>query len=85
MRDPCGDVSIAGQRDVRAMIKEFLLHLPFREKGRFLWLFGVCAIMWVFGGREMIEFLEGRIGTLVRFHVSLRFWFQFRSCFVAMH
>ena len=39
-------VNIAGSRSVRAMIEEFLLHLPFNDKGSFLWVARVCAISW---------------------------------------
>lgn len=58
------DVSLAGQRALRGT--EFLLHLPFREKGRFLWLAGVFMCFGTFGGRGMIGFLEVGLGTLVR-------------------
>ncbi|KAA0038442.1 ACT11D09.5 [Cucumis melo var. makuwa] len=33
-------VSYVGHQSVRVMMKEFLLHPPFEEKGRFLWLAG---------------------------------------------
>lgn len=32
------------KKDVKAIIEEFLLNLPFGEKGHFLWLAGMCVI-----------------------------------------
>lgn len=40
------DIQIAGGRDISVMTEEFLLHLPFKEKGCLLWLAGVCAVLW---------------------------------------
>lgn len=36
----------AQSRNVCLMVEKFLLHLLLCEKGRFLWLQGVCAILW---------------------------------------
>ena len=73
MQDLCGAYSckssmpaLPGQRDVRAMTEEFILHLPF-EKGCFLWLVEVCDYVGYLEGREMIGFFEGRIGPLLRY------------------
>lgn len=44
------DVSLAGQRALRGT--EFLLHLPFREKGRFLWLAGCSCALGYLGEEE---------------------------------
>lgn len=58
------------------MIGEFLLHPPFREKGQFLRLTGVCAILRDLGVRNNHVFrgLErdpSELWSLVKFHVSL--------------
>ena len=60
-------ISFAGTRSVRAMIEEFLLHSPFRDKGSFLWLAGVCAVMWDIWGKRNDRVLRGRRGCIVRF------------------
>ena len=39
------DFWLAHNRGLNDMIDEFLLHLPFREKGHFLWLVKVCALL----------------------------------------
>lgn len=71
------DVRIVGQKDVCAIVREFLLHSPFREKGWFLWFAGVCAMLWdiwrernnrVFCGRDRDPY---EVQSLVRFHVLL--------------
>lgn len=31
---------------VRVKIEEFLFHLPFIDRGDFLWCVGVCSIIW---------------------------------------
>lgn len=41
------DFMLAHRGDVGSSIAEFLLYPPFRKKGRFLWLVGVCALLWV--------------------------------------
>ena len=40
------DVSFAGLCSISATIEKFLLQPPFKEKGSFLWLAGVCVIIW---------------------------------------
>ena len=54
------DVSIVGQRDIRATIEEFILHPPFREKGRFLWLAGVWVVVWDIWGKRNDTVFRGR-------------------------
>nr|ADN33690.1 SIL1 [Cucumis melo subsp. melo] len=46
------DVSFAGLHSIRAMIEEFLLHPPSRDKGVFLWLAEVCAVVWYIWGER---------------------------------
>lgn len=41
------------------MIEEFLLHLPFCERGRFLWMAEVCAIMWNHWGKRNNRVFRG--------------------------
>lgn len=53
------------QRSVSGLLGEFLLHLPFREKGCFLWEARVCACYEFYGERETTKFLKGWRGTLV--------------------
>lgn len=71
------DVSLACQRNVCMMIGEFLLHLPFREKERFLWGAGLCAVTWDFWSEinsKMFRSVErdpSEVWSLVKFHVSL--------------
>lgn len=38
-------VCFVGSRSVKVMTDEFLLCLPFNDKGGFFWLVGVCAIV----------------------------------------
>ncbi|TYK13429.1 ACT11D09.5 [Cucumis melo var. makuwa] len=47
-------VSHAGHRGIRATIEEFLLHLSFREKGRFLWLAGCELFVRHLGRKEQL-------------------------------
>lgn len=72
--------------DTSAMIEEFLLKPPFGEKGGFLWLVGVCSILWV-SRVSRIVLLEWK-GTLGRFCTSFAFMFhcslQFLSLFVTI-
>lgn len=42
-------ISYACPRDVRVMIEEFLLNLPFEENGRFLWRACLLHLMGVGG------------------------------------
>lgn len=65
------DVNIASQRDVRVTIKEFLLDPPFREKGSFLWLARVYAVVWDISRERNDGVFRGRDWSLVRFHESL--------------
>lgn len=56
-------------RSASVMIKEFLLNLLFGEKGRFLWMAGVCAILYgSCGVSGTIGCLRGWIGILGRFY-----------------
>ena len=65
------------QKDVRLMIREYLLHLPFKEKGRFLLWADVCAVLWGLWGERKNRVFRGverdprEVWSLVRFHVSL--------------
>ena len=58
-------------------IEVFLLHLPFREKCRFLWLAGVYAVLWDIWGERSDKVFRGRerdpceVWSLARFHVFL--------------
>lgn len=43
----CGSLVLALQAYcIRGTIEKFLLHPPFREKGRFLWLAEMCVVIW---------------------------------------
>lgn len=76
---------IACCRGTRDIIKEFLLHPPFREKGQFLWLARICAIMcnlWgkmynrVFEGLEReLEDVELLLGFTIHFGLRIRIFF----------
>lgn len=59
-------VLLLWHRKICDMIGEFFLYLPIREKGWFLWLAQVCAIMWDLWGEQnncMFKGLE-RVGYL---------------------
>ena len=45
--------------EARVRSEEFLLHPPFRENGCFLWLAGVCAIMWDIWGKRNERVFRG--------------------------
>lgn len=72
-------------RGTRDIIEEFLLHPPFREKGQFLWLARICAIMcnlWgkmynrVFEGLEReLEDVELLLGFTIHFGLRIRIFF----------
>lgn len=51
---------LACQRDLNEVIEEFVFHLPFREKGCFFWLAGMCVIV---GSLEWEECLEAWKGS----------------------
>lgn len=53
-------VCFVGSRSDRATIKEFLLHLPFNDKGGFLLLVGVCTIVWDIWGERNDRVFRGR-------------------------
>lgn len=65
------------RRDVSAMSEESLLNPPFGEKARFIWLVGVCAVLWVLwdvrnsGVSGGVERNPRELWSLVRFHVFL--------------
>ncbi|TYK23653.1 SIL1 [Cucumis melo var. makuwa] len=48
-----------GQREVHLVIGEFLLRLPLREKGCFLWCVGVCAVIWNLWGERNNRVFRG--------------------------
>ena len=58
------------------MFEEFLLNLPFREEGCYLWLASMCTIVWVLQdekSRRVFRDLERDVRetwAMVRFHVS---------------
>ena len=45
-------LALLGRETFGAIIEEFLLHLPFRENGRFLWLARVCSVVWDIWGER---------------------------------
>lgn len=49
---------LAYQRDVNRSIREFFLHLPFREKGPFLWL-RVCVCILNLWGESNNKVVRG--------------------------
>lgn len=46
-------------RNISNIIKDFFLNLPFGERGRFLWLAGVCAITWLLWGEQNSRVFRG--------------------------
>ena len=55
------------------MIEEFLLHLPFRDKGVFYSLLGYMLLFGTFGVRGTIRYFVVGRGTIVRFRLWLDF------------
>lgn len=82
------DLSFTNQRSVLVMMEESLLRLPFRGKGHFLWLAGVCAVIWDMWGQRNNQGFRGRemdpceFWSLVRFHLS--FWASILKAFVTI-
>lgn len=66
-------------RGCQEIIKEFLLHCPFREGGRFLQQFRVCIILWIFKGERNNRVFRGlgrswsNIRALILFNITLSF------------
>lgn len=59
------------RKDCRETIEEFLLHLPFLEKGLFRGRLGFVLSCGVFGVREIIEYLGDKRDLLAMFDQSL--------------
>lgn len=55
------------QHNFSAMMDEFLLILPHGERGYFLWLAGVCVILWVLWGEQSSRIFRGVDKDLVSF------------------
>lgn len=68
---------LARHKDTSVMIKEFLLHPSFCEKGQFFLCFGVCITFWVLWGKWNNRVFRGLerdpsdVWSLVRYYVSL--------------
>lgn len=52
-------MQIVLQKDVSSMIEEFLLHLPFKDRGCFLWFAGVCAVLCNILGKRINRMFRG--------------------------
>lgn len=46
------DIQIVGQRDIQAMIGEFLVHPPLRERPFVVVCWGVCCVVRHLGGEK---------------------------------
>ena len=64
-------------KEASAMIEECLLNPPVREKGWFLWLVEMCAVLWVLWGEWNSKVFRGverdsrDYWSFVCFHASL--------------